>query len=153
MLVDGATDLPWSEEIEQKVFQSSVGIGPYIEAVFFHKATRTLLVTDAVISVPSNPPEVHRRAQSRFYRAELSCSAGFGILCQYCWCSVTPTLATPAARATREPARRSRSQLFHRCAGRQQGCGTSGRSAAATQGTDTRSPRVGLAEDGAHICV
>lgn len=41
-----------------QVFVSSVGIGPYIEAAFFHKKTRTLLVTDAVVSVPNSPPEV-----------------------------------------------------------------------------------------------
>lgn len=35
---------------------SSVGIGPYIEVAFFHRATRTLLVTDAVVSVPALPP-------------------------------------------------------------------------------------------------
>lgn len=61
VLVDGAVDTPWADELEQKVFESSVGIGPYIEAAFFHKATRTLLVTDAVISVPANPPEVWRQ--------------------------------------------------------------------------------------------
>ncbi|KAL4432811.1 hypothetical protein ABPG77_008137 [Micractinium sp. CCAP 211/92] len=50
--------VPWADEIEQKVFVSSVGIGPYIEAAFFHKKTRTLLVTDAVVSVPDSPPEL-----------------------------------------------------------------------------------------------
>ena len=48
---------PWADEIEQKVLVSSVGIGPYIEVAFFHKKTKTLLVTDAVISVPNQPPE------------------------------------------------------------------------------------------------
>ena len=48
---------PWSDEIEQKVLVSSVGIGPYIEVAFLHKKTKTLLVTDAVISVPNQPPE------------------------------------------------------------------------------------------------
>ncbi|PRW18341.1 lysine--trna ligase [Chlorella sorokiniana] len=58
VLRSDATDTPWAEEIEQKVFESSVGIGPYIECAFFHKKTRTLLVTDAVISVPNTPPEL-----------------------------------------------------------------------------------------------
>lgn len=40
------------------MFKSSVGIGPYIEVAFFHKRTRSLLVTDAVVSVPEQPPEV-----------------------------------------------------------------------------------------------
>ncbi len=34
------------------------GIGPYVEVAFFHKKSKTLLVTDAVIYVPDNPPEV-----------------------------------------------------------------------------------------------
>jgi hypothetical protein len=55
---DAAGDTPWAGELEQKVFESSVGIGPYIEVAFFHKRSRTLLVTDAVVSVPTNPPEV-----------------------------------------------------------------------------------------------
>lgn len=50
-------ETPWADEIEQKVLVSSVGIGPYIEVAFFHKKTKTLLVTDAVVSVPSQPPD------------------------------------------------------------------------------------------------
>jgi hypothetical protein len=34
------------------------GIGPYVEVAFFHKKSRTLLVTDAVIYVSDKPPEV-----------------------------------------------------------------------------------------------
>ena len=40
------------------------GIGPYVEMAFFHKATRTLLTTDAVILVPQRPPEVHSQLPS-----------------------------------------------------------------------------------------
>lgn len=52
------TETPWADELEHKVFKSSVGIGPYIEVAFFHKKTRSLLVTDAVVQVPQTPPEV-----------------------------------------------------------------------------------------------
>ncbi|XP_021905197.1 uncharacterized protein LOC110820113 [Carica papaya] len=49
---------PWADEIEQKVLSSpEVGIGPYVEVAFYHKCSRTLLVTDAVIFVPRKPPE------------------------------------------------------------------------------------------------
>ncbi|PIA39569.1 hypothetical protein AQUCO_02600191v1 [Aquilegia coerulea] len=49
---------PWADEIEQKVLSSpEVGIGPYVEVAFYHKRSRTLLVTDAVIFVPRQPPE------------------------------------------------------------------------------------------------
>lgn len=57
ILKNNDQEAPWADEIEQKVLVSSVGIGPYIEVAFFHKRTRTLLVTDAVVSVPSQPPE------------------------------------------------------------------------------------------------
>jgi hypothetical protein len=33
------------------------GIGPYVEVAFYHKRSRSLLVTDAVIFVPRMPPE------------------------------------------------------------------------------------------------
>ena len=57
VLKNNDQETPWADEIEQKVLVSSVGIGPYIEVAFFHKNSKTLLVTDAVISVPSQPPE------------------------------------------------------------------------------------------------
>lgn len=58
VLKNDDTETPWADEIEQKVLVSSVGIGPYIEVAFFHKKTKALLVTDAVISVPSQPPSL-----------------------------------------------------------------------------------------------
>ncbi|MCL7025010.1 hypothetical protein MKW94_025915 [Papaver nudicaule] len=57
-LIDEDLSTPWGDEIEQKVLSSpEVGIGPYVEVAFYHKKTRTLLVTDAVIFVPGQPPE------------------------------------------------------------------------------------------------
>ncbi|KAK9699346.1 hypothetical protein RND81_08G168600 [Saponaria officinalis] len=57
-LEDEDLSTPWSNEIEQKVLSSpEVGIGPYVEVAFYHKRSRTLLVTDAVIFVPKQPPE------------------------------------------------------------------------------------------------
>ena len=56
VLADGGAGAPWAAEIDQKVLVSSVGIAPYVEVAFFHRRTRTLLVTDAVVSVPERPP-------------------------------------------------------------------------------------------------
>ncbi|KAK4733700.1 hypothetical protein R3W88_007961 [Solanum pinnatisectum] len=57
-LKDADMSTPWADDIEQKVLSSpEVGIGPYVEVAFYHKKSRTLLVTDAVIFVPSTPPE------------------------------------------------------------------------------------------------
>jgi len=50
--------VPWLREIDHKPFASSVGIGPYSEVAFYHKKSRTLLVTDAVVQVPRNAPLV-----------------------------------------------------------------------------------------------
>ncbi|KAJ4707386.1 Lysine-tRNA ligase [Melia azedarach] len=47
-LIDEDLSTPWIDEIEQKVLSSpEVGIGPYVEVAFYHKPSRTLLVTDA----------------------------------------------------------------------------------------------------------
>ncbi|KAF2299356.1 hypothetical protein GH714_031687 [Hevea brasiliensis] len=57
-LTDEDLSTPWADEIEQKVLSSpEVGIGPYVEVAFYHKRSRTLLVTDAVIFVPRQPPK------------------------------------------------------------------------------------------------
>ncbi|XP_047314754.1 uncharacterized protein LOC124918757 isoform X1 [Impatiens glandulifera] len=57
ILKDGDLSTQWSDEIEQKILSSpEVGIGPYVEVAFYHKPSRTLLITDAVIFVPRKPP-------------------------------------------------------------------------------------------------
>ncbi|CAN0924326.1 hypothetical protein LINGRAHAP2_LOCUS34111 [Linum grandiflorum] len=57
-LVDEDMSTPWADDIEQKVLSApEVGLGPYVEVAFYHKRSRSLLVTDAVIFVPRNPPE------------------------------------------------------------------------------------------------
>lgn len=57
-LQDEDLSTPWADEIEQKVLSAlEVGIGPYVEVAFYHKPSRSLLVTDAVIYVPREPPE------------------------------------------------------------------------------------------------
>ncbi|KAL3157286.1 hypothetical protein ABBQ38_001518 [Trebouxia sp. C0009 RCD-2024] len=60
-------ELPWSDEIEHKIFISAIGgasagVGPYVEVVFLHKQSKTLIVTDAVVCVPPSPPQVVRTA-------------------------------------------------------------------------------------------
>ena len=41
-----------------QVLSEKIGLAPYCEAAMFHKASGTLLVTDAVIFIPDSPPEV-----------------------------------------------------------------------------------------------
>ena len=57
-LEDGDGNI-WGSEIDVKLFRGQQSsIGPYIETAFYHKSSRTLLVTDCVVSVPRVPPEV-----------------------------------------------------------------------------------------------
>ncbi|BBN01456.1 hypothetical protein MPTK1_2g07530 [Marchantia polymorpha subsp. ruderalis] len=59
VLKDDELVTPWADEIEHKILSCpEVGIGPYVEVAFYHKASRSLLVTDAVIFVPDKPPSV-----------------------------------------------------------------------------------------------
>jgi Domain of unknown function (DUF4336) len=36
----------------------SLGVGPFGEVAFFHKRSRTLLVTDSILSIPAEPPAI-----------------------------------------------------------------------------------------------
>ncbi|KAK9836203.1 hypothetical protein WJX81_008501 [Elliptochloris bilobata] len=56
-------DVPWADEIEFENFSESIGIAPYSEGAFYHKASKTLMVTDAVVYLPEKPPEVINRAK------------------------------------------------------------------------------------------
>ncbi|CAN0156851.1 unnamed protein product, partial [Ectocarpus sp. 6 AP-2014] len=50
---------PWEDEVECKLFSPPIGgVGPSNEVIFFHKATKTLLVTDCVICIPRDPPAI-----------------------------------------------------------------------------------------------
>lgn len=51
---------PWEQEIEYKVFYVGppATAGTYAETAFFHRKSKTLLITDAVLKVPSTPPPV-----------------------------------------------------------------------------------------------
>jgi len=51
---------PWADEIEHRVLGPLVppGIGGFSETAFFHKASKTLLVTDSVIYIKDQPPSI-----------------------------------------------------------------------------------------------
>ncbi|WIA12372.1 hypothetical protein OEZ85_012420 [Tetradesmus obliquus] len=60
-LADGDTNTPWADEIEQKVLLPPQIAGlskvvKFTEVSFFHKPSRSLLVTDAVVYVDVDPP-------------------------------------------------------------------------------------------------
>lgn len=50
---------PFADEFDYALLGPiSLGLGPFAEVAFFHKASQTLLVTDAVVSVPEEPPPI-----------------------------------------------------------------------------------------------
>lgn len=53
-----AKDPPFINEVDVSVLDTPLGLGPYVEAACFHKKSKTLLLTDAVIEVQREPPEV-----------------------------------------------------------------------------------------------
>lgn len=52
---------PWADELSCKILSSSIGLAPYCEAAFYHKVSKTLMVTDAVVYIEDKPPEVMNR--------------------------------------------------------------------------------------------
>ena len=65
VLKDMDMSVPWASEIEQKIVYAPVGIGKCSEVAFFHKKSSTLLVTDAVIYIPPEAPDILKEAYQR----------------------------------------------------------------------------------------
>jgi len=60
VLGDASNPPPWADQIAMKLFYVNLpgNAGPVSEVAFFHKASRTLLCTDAVVFVPPTPPPI-----------------------------------------------------------------------------------------------
>ncbi|MGC9527014.1 MAG: DUF4336 domain-containing protein [Limnospira sp.] len=55
---DGS-ETPFSREFSYAILGPiDLGLGPFEEVAFFHWRSQTLLVTDTIVSVPENPPEI-----------------------------------------------------------------------------------------------
>ncbi|MEM6255180.1 MAG: DUF4336 domain-containing protein [Cyanobacteria bacterium P01_D01_bin.156] len=58
-LPDHAADAPFGDEFDYCILGPvNLGIGPFSEVAFMHRASKTLLVTDSVVSIPTEPPEI-----------------------------------------------------------------------------------------------
>lgn len=57
---DSSKDVPWGAEIDHASLGPlrPKGAGGFGETAFFHKATKTLLVTDSIVKVESEPPAI-----------------------------------------------------------------------------------------------
>lgn len=50
---------PFADEFDYAILDKiDLGLGQFAEVALFHKRSRTLLVTDSVLSIPENPPEI-----------------------------------------------------------------------------------------------
>lgn len=54
-----ACETPFGDEFDYAILGPiQLGLGPFEEVAFFHRRSRSLLVTDSVISIPQEPPEI-----------------------------------------------------------------------------------------------
>lgn len=59
LLPPRSADTPFGDEFDYEVLGPvDLNVGPFEEAVFFHRDSQTLLVTDVVMSIPAEPPAV-----------------------------------------------------------------------------------------------
>lgn len=50
---------PFADQVDYATLKPiALGLGPFGETACFHRASRTLMVTDAVVSIPSDPPAI-----------------------------------------------------------------------------------------------
>ncbi|WAL59785.1 DUF4336 domain-containing protein [Thermocoleostomius sinensis] len=57
-LPTGCRHTPFADEFDYAVLDIDLGRGAFVEVALLHKPSQTLLVTDAVLSVPINPPAI-----------------------------------------------------------------------------------------------
>ena len=54
-----SADAPFADEFDYAILGPiQLGLGPFEEVAFYHRRSRSLLVTDSVLSVPNDPPAV-----------------------------------------------------------------------------------------------
>ncbi len=59
ILPPDSANTPFADQFDYQILGPvDLGPGPFAEVAFFHRQMRLLLVTDVVVSVPENPPEV-----------------------------------------------------------------------------------------------
>ena len=59
LLPSDSSQAPFADQVDYaRLGPIPLGLGPFAETACFHRASRTLMVTDAVVSIPADPPEV-----------------------------------------------------------------------------------------------
>ena len=56
---EDSSQAPFGAEFDYAILGPiALGLGPFVEVALFHRASRTLLLTDSLVSVPAEPPPV-----------------------------------------------------------------------------------------------
>ncbi|MEM6447045.1 MAG: DUF4336 domain-containing protein [Cyanobacteria bacterium P01_D01_bin.123] len=59
VLPEDSSSTPFFDDFDYAILGPiSLGLGPFVEVAFFHKRSRTLLLTDTIVSIPDEPPEI-----------------------------------------------------------------------------------------------
>lgn len=59
ILPEDSSQTPFADEFDYKILGPiGLGLGSFGEVAFFHKQSQTLLVTDSVVTISENPPEI-----------------------------------------------------------------------------------------------
>ncbi len=59
VLLEDSSKTPFANEFDYAILGSiELGVGRFAEVAFFHKKSRTLLLTDTIVSVPAEPPAI-----------------------------------------------------------------------------------------------
>ena len=59
ILPDHASNTPFGSEFDYRILGPlDLGLGKFTEVAFYHRRSRTLLVTDTIVSIPDEPPEI-----------------------------------------------------------------------------------------------
>jgi hypothetical protein len=58
-LPEDSSQVPFGAEFDYAILGPiALGLGPFVEVALFHRVSRTLLLTDSLVSVPAEPPPV-----------------------------------------------------------------------------------------------
>jgi Domain of unknown function (DUF4336) len=61
VLPPNSCETPFGDEFDYEILDTiNLGPGQFAEVAFFHRRSRTLLVTDVIISIPIEPPQIFR---------------------------------------------------------------------------------------------
>ncbi|MBH8566862.1 DUF4336 domain-containing protein [Nostoc sp. CENA67] len=58
VLPEDKSQVPFADEFDYAVLDINLGRGSFAEVAVFHKRSRTLLLTDSILSIPEDPPAI-----------------------------------------------------------------------------------------------